>query len=170
LLTGNASQRSTFPLASTVPRTVEIATRFSVPVVSDLFQSHGPKKRTKRSGTWFERRVSRGWRWLPLCRSPMGLAQQFNSPPLATGAVSWASLAKDVPGRSGKQCRERWHNHLNPDIVKGRCLTSRCTKQQSCPTNTQFLTFQVASGRQTRIVRLSRCTWWSVTVGPRSPR
>lgn len=21
--------------------------------------------------------------------------------------------------RSGKQCRERWHNHLNPDINKG---------------------------------------------------
>mmetsp|Transcript_97508 Transcript_97508/g.278838 ORF Transcript_97508/g.278838 Transcript_97508/m.278838 type:complete len:309 (-) Transcript_97508:332-1258(-) len=22
-------------------------------------------------------------------------------------------------GRSGKQCRERWHNHLNPDVKKG---------------------------------------------------
>lgn len=22
------------------------------------------------------------------------------------------------PGRIGKQCRERWHNHLNPDIKK----------------------------------------------------
>jgi len=21
-------------------------------------------------------------------------------------------------GRIGKQCRERWHNHLNPDIKK----------------------------------------------------
>lgn len=23
-----------------------------------------------------------------------------------------------MPGRIGKQCRERWHNHLNPDINK----------------------------------------------------
>ena len=23
-----------------------------------------------------------------------------------------------MDGRIGKQCRERWHNHLNPDIVK----------------------------------------------------
>ena len=23
-----------------------------------------------------------------------------------------------LPGRSGKQCRERWHNHLNPDLRK----------------------------------------------------
>jgi hypothetical protein len=25
-----------------------------------------------------------------------------------------------LPGRKGKQCRERWHNHLNPDIIKVR--------------------------------------------------
>lgn len=25
-----------------------------------------------------------------------------------------------MPGRIGKQCRERWHNHLNPDIKKER--------------------------------------------------
>ncbi|XP_050203789.1 transcription factor MYB3R-3 [Mercurialis annua] len=28
----------------------------------------------------------------------------------------WSEVAKHVPGRIGKQCRERWHNHLNPDI------------------------------------------------------
>ncbi len=25
-----------------------------------------------------------------------------------------------MPGRIGKQCRERWHNHLNPNIKKER--------------------------------------------------
>lgn len=25
-----------------------------------------------------------------------------------------------MPGRIGKQCRERWHNHLNPDIKRGK--------------------------------------------------
>jgi myb proto-oncogene protein len=34
------------------------------------------------------------------------------------GAQRWSFLARFVPGRLGKQCRERWHNHLNPSIVK----------------------------------------------------
>eukprot|EP01050_Picozoa_sp_SAG11_P026777 SAG11_NODE_6537_length_1293_cov_1.623116_2_plen_209_part_00 len=32
---------------------------------------------------------------------------------------NWANIAKDMLGRTGKQCRERWHNHLRPDINKG---------------------------------------------------
>eukprot|EP00879_Flechtneria_rotunda_P002251 GHRR01002439.1.p1 GENE.GHRR01002439.1~~GHRR01002439.1.p1 ORF type:complete len:1108 (+),score=578.17 GHRR01002439.1:1014-4337(+) len=31
----------------------------------------------------------------------------------------WSEIAKHVPGRTGKQCRERWVNHMNPDIKKG---------------------------------------------------
>jgi DNA-binding NarL/FixJ family response regulator len=27
-------------------------------------------------------------------------------------------VADNLPGRIGKQCRERWHNHLNPRIKK----------------------------------------------------
>jgi hypothetical protein len=34
------------------------------------------------------------------------------------GAQRWSFIAKFVPGRLGKQCRERWHNHLNPCILK----------------------------------------------------
>ena len=34
------------------------------------------------------------------------------------GAVKWTDIAKKLPGRIGKQCRERWHNHLNPKIKK----------------------------------------------------
>lgn len=34
------------------------------------------------------------------------------------GARKWSVIAKHLPHRSGKQCRERWHNHLNPDIKK----------------------------------------------------
>ena len=34
------------------------------------------------------------------------------------GAKKWSEIAKHLPGRVGKQCRERWHNHLNPDINK----------------------------------------------------
>ena len=34
------------------------------------------------------------------------------------GAKKWSVIANHLPGRIGKQCRERWHNHLNPDINK----------------------------------------------------
>ena len=34
------------------------------------------------------------------------------------GAKKWSLIASNLPGRIGKQCRERWHNHLNPDISK----------------------------------------------------
>jgi len=32
------------------------------------------------------------------------------------GPKKWSLIASKLPGRIGKQCRERWHNHLNPDI------------------------------------------------------
>jgi len=35
------------------------------------------------------------------------------------GAKSWSLIASELPGRIGKQCRERWHNHLNPNVKKG---------------------------------------------------
>lgn len=34
------------------------------------------------------------------------------------GPKKWSLIASQLPGRIGKQCRERWHNHLNPDIRK----------------------------------------------------
>lgn len=34
------------------------------------------------------------------------------------GPKRWSLIAKHLHGRLGKQCRERWHNHLNPDIKK----------------------------------------------------
>ena len=36
-----------------------------------------------------------------------------------TGPKKWTAIARQLPGRIGKQCRERWHNHLNPAIKKG---------------------------------------------------
>ena len=32
------------------------------------------------------------------------------------GPCNWSSLAEQLPGRLPKQCRERWCNHLNPNI------------------------------------------------------
>lgn len=35
------------------------------------------------------------------------------------GPRSWSVIAQHLKGRIGKQCRERWHNHLDPNINKG---------------------------------------------------
>eukprot|EP00466_Bigelowiella_natans_P015412 jgi/Bigna1/49433/estExt_Genewise1.C_470048 len=35
------------------------------------------------------------------------------------GSKSWSVVAKLMPGRTGKQCRERWTNHLMPGLRKG---------------------------------------------------
>ena len=32
------------------------------------------------------------------------------------GVKNWTKLAALLPGRIGKQCRERWRNHLDPDV------------------------------------------------------
>ncbi|KAL6536261.1 hypothetical protein OROGR_012833 [Orobanche gracilis] len=34
------------------------------------------------------------------------------------GPKKWSTISQHLPGRIGKQCRERWHNHLNPNINK----------------------------------------------------
>mmetsp|Transcript_2996 Transcript_2996/g.4281 ORF Transcript_2996/g.4281 Transcript_2996/m.4281 type:complete len:685 (-) Transcript_2996:352-2406(-) len=39
------------------------------------------------------------------------------------GITKWSKIAEQVPGRIGKQCRERWFNHLDPNLKKGRWTT-----------------------------------------------
>lgn len=34
------------------------------------------------------------------------------------GAKKWSQIAQELPGRIGKQCRERWYNHLDPSVKK----------------------------------------------------
>jgi len=38
------------------------------------------------------------------------------------GPLKWTSCSEFISGRSGKQCRERWFNTLNPNVKKG-CWT-----------------------------------------------
>lgn len=39
------------------------------------------------------------------------------------GAKNWSMIASALDGRIGKQCRERWHNHLNPGIKRAKWTT-----------------------------------------------
>ena len=38
---------------------------------------------------------------------------------VSRGYKNWGKLAENLPGRTAKQCRERWTNHLDPTIKKG---------------------------------------------------
>ncbi len=41
---------------------------------------------------------------------------------LVSGCIQskrWACLSRKMPGRNGKQCRERWNNHLDPGVNTG---------------------------------------------------
>ena len=58
---------------------------------------------------------------------PVPLASQQLSPKVIElvkkyGTKQWTLIAKHLKGRLGKQCRERWHNHLNPEVKKS-CWT-----------------------------------------------
>ena len=39
------------------------------------------------------------------------------------GLKKWALISKSIPGRNGKQCRDRWLNHLSPEVNKN-CWTT----------------------------------------------
>uniref|UniRef100_A0A7S0L8M0 Uncharacterized protein n=1 Tax=Coccolithus braarudii TaxID=221442 RepID=A0A7S0L8M0_9EUKA len=44
--------------------------------------------------------------------------QQLVQEHLLDGKVRWSTVGAQMEGRSGKQCRERWHNHLSPEVSK----------------------------------------------------
>jgi Myb-like DNA-binding domain len=35
------------------------------------------------------------------------------------GTCSWTKVGESFSERTGKQCRERWYNHLDPSVKKG---------------------------------------------------
>ena len=37
----------------------------------------------------------------------------------AHGVKNWVQIATELHMRNGKQCRERWRNHLRPELNKG---------------------------------------------------
>lgn len=34
--------------------------------------------------------------------------------------VRWAAVARNIPGRTGQQCAQRWRHRVNPDIRKDK--------------------------------------------------
>ncbi|KAI4976945.1 transcription factor MYB3R-4-like [Hordeum vulgare subsp. vulgare] len=82
----------------------------------------GPYKAYEMSRRFFPRKkasskalkranVVKGQWTLEEDRKLVKLVEQF-------GLRKWSQIAQMLPGRVGKQCRERWHNHLRPNIKK----------------------------------------------------
>lgn len=46
------------------------------------------------------------------------------------GPRKWSAIASHLPGRVGKQCRERWQNHLRPDVNKVANLPTIFTRRK----------------------------------------
>ena len=78
------------------------------------------------------------------------------------GAKKWSLIAQNLPGRIGKQCRERWHNHLNPHINKSAWSEDEDRQVRptvvhgcpACPTNHICAVF------------LSNCLWVLTPLPP----
>ena len=63
-----------------------------------------------------------------------------------SSAVDWSFVASQIPGRSIKQCRERWSYNLSPDVKKG-CWTA-------LEDNILLLTQKEVGNRWAKIARL----------------
>ena len=92
-------------LAPMMPKTQsrKSPSRYSTRFVIKNFQKTSGKnlKVTLIKGPWTE---EEDWRVLQLVEQH--------------GPQRWTTIAEHLTGRMGKQCRERWHNHLNPRIKK----------------------------------------------------
>lgn len=62
------------------------------------------------------------------------------------GANKWSHIAKYIPNRMGKQCRERWFNHLSPSISR-----AEWTEEEEW---TLFLAHTVFGGKWAKLTKL----------------
>ena len=68
------------------------------------------------------------------------------------GTSNWTKVGESFPERTGKQCRERWYNHLDPCVKKGE-WTSEVEdleyQADSFRIHQKLTSFTLISGRRT---------------------
>ena len=102
-LGGGRGRAQTLPLDASLPVWQELA---------DQFEGRTPAQCMLRWRTVLNAENVKG----PWCPNEdaqlMELVNQY-------GGKHWAHIASMLPGRTGKQCRERWCNNLDPTLKKG---------------------------------------------------
>jgi hypothetical protein len=66
-------------------------------------------------------RASFPWPLFQMCEKSLILLQEDAKLVYAVtvkGSQDWSAISSEIPGRIGKQCRERWFNHLHPGVRK----------------------------------------------------
>lgn len=79
------------------------------------------------------------------------------------GTSNWTLVANAVPGRSGKQCRERWTNQLSPSLNKDNWSTQEdmiIIQQQRLHGNTWSKIARFLPGRSSNAIK-NRWSWLS---------
>lgn len=84
------------------------------------------------------------------------------------GCKSWTKLASLLPGRIGKQCRERWLNHLNPDLNRGPWSPEEDQLLMSLHEQFGNHWSKIASLMPSRADNMIKNRWYS-TLSKRSP-
>jgi len=101
VITGTGSQ----PLAATVATRRSALGSVAVSIDAEttvvVTGAGGPGPAVMRKGPWLPDEDSK----------LLELVEQY-------GAYDWSFIADHIPGRVGKQCRERYFNHLAPDVRK----------------------------------------------------
>jgi hypothetical protein len=80
----------------------KIASRLPNKTPKQCMQKFKNSQRSAKKGNWTEEEDFLLLRWVK-----------------ENGATKWTECSKQIKGRCGKQCRERWVNILNPDVKKG---------------------------------------------------
>ncbi|KAI9918371.1 hypothetical protein PsorP6_011743 [Peronosclerospora sorghi] len=92
-----------------VPRYIETIKKRSIDAIDDMNEAMSTQ--SKRQKTLSATKLSKR-QWSSEEDEALEVAVQ------TMGANDWPVIARLLPGRCGKQCRERWVNHLSPDVNK----------------------------------------------------
>lgn len=78
------------------------------------------------------------------------------------GTCSWTKVGESFSERTGKQCRERWYNHLDPSVKKGDWTAEvRNYRWDVYPRDQLNLVFDQMTNRLTQLhFLLRRRTWF----------
>ena len=77
--------------------------------------------------------------------------------------VNWGDVAVKIPGRSAKQCRERWCHHLDPSVRKGDWTAEEDAKVMELQAQLGNSWAQISKALEGRTENAVKIRWKSVS-------